>query len=368
MAVLAMSLLVKDVVASPIRMRDVTVEISEDVEVVKAADGSLQTTGTILSTETVTNGGQAPATSAAAVSSPAAVVAEKEAVKAPVTSAAATTSAYVAPTTTAKPATSAAATSSSKAAASTTASSSSSTGKKGLLYDYYADKSTITSFFTGDSSAGSAYTWSTSWCANSVTFPSSMNVEQVPQLWGLRTVASAGTDDVGSFDTAAATSTATHYMGFNEPDQCGGGGSCISVADAQTGWATFASKYHGKKTLVSPSVTNGSGSKGLPWLSEFLAGSGIDSTVDVIGIHWYGGSDNDVNGACTNLLSQVAAAKVIAGSRDVWLTEFQYQGTDVQGFLKTCAPQLDGKDGPARYAYNLAGGLISTVAGALAAL
>lgn len=393
MAVLAMSLLAKDVVASPIRMRDVSVEINEDVQVVKEADGSLQTTGTILSTETVTNGGQAPATSAAAVavSSPA-VFAEKEAVKPAVTSAAAAyvaptsvyvapTSAYVAPTTAAKPTTTSAAavysskpssTAVSSAAASSTASSSTSGGKKGLLFDYWADSTAIASFIKGDSSAASVYSWSSSWCPEIVSaFPT--NIEQVPQLWGLRTQQNGGTEDVKNFDAAAGKSSATHYMGFNEPDQCGGGGSCITVTDAQTGWAAFATKYHGKKTLVSPSVTNGdvdgSTPKGLPWLKQFLQGSGIDSTVDAIGIHWYGGSDNDVNGACTNLLSQIDAAKVVAGSnRNVWLTEFQYQGTDVQGFLKTCVPQLDQKAGLDRYSYNLAGGLISSIGKALASI
>ncbi|TVY86431.1 hypothetical protein LAWI1_G008889, partial [Lachnellula willkommii] len=309
-------------------------EISEDVEVVKNPDGSLQTTGTILSTVTVTDGGQAPATSAAAAVSSPAVYAEKQEAKASVTTP--TTSAYVAPTsayvapTTAATATSAAAvyssiaessTAVSSTAASSTASSSSG-NKKGLLYEYGTDNDAITAFFQGDSSAGSAYSWSASWCADTVSFPSSMNIEQVPQLWGLRTVANGGkTEDVKNFDTAVASSTATHYMGFNEPDECGGGGSCISVTDAQSGWKTFASKYHGKKTLVSPSVTNanvtGSTPKGLPWLSDFLLDSDVDGTVDVIGTHWYGGSDNNIQGACSNLLSQIDAAKAVAGNRNI---------------------------------------------------
>jgi len=363
-AVLAMSLLVKDVLSSPIRMRDVAVEVDEEVQVYKEVDGSISTGAISYVTSTVTDG--APASASTPAPAPVNAPAEKQAAPAaPVT----TSSAAPVVTSTPAPAkTSTTAKASSSSAAAPSSAPSSGGSKKGLLYDNAGD---VSSFFTAQSSAASAFSWSTNWNSAISKFPSALKVEQVPQLWGLRTQALNGTDDVKTFEAnlpAAKAAGATHIMGFNEPDQYGGGGSQIPVGQAQQGWKDNLAKYHGQYTLVAPGVTNDetNPNKGLQYLTQFLADETVNQTVDVIAIHWYGGGDNDINGATSNLLSQIDAAIKVAGTRKVWLTEFQYQGTDQAGFIKNAFPQLDKKAGLERYAYNLADGLVDSLAAGIA--
>jgi hypothetical protein len=357
-----MSLLVKDVLSGPIRMRQVEVKVDEEVHVYKELDGSISTGSISYVTSTVTEGGQQqpPATSTPSVQNSPVVAAVQQ------TPAAKSTTPVVTPTSVAQKPLSTAQASSTAAAAPSTASTSGS--KKGLLYDNAGE---VSSFFQGLGSAASAFSWSTNWNSAISTFPSVLEVEQVPQLWGLRTAALNGTDDVATFEAnlpKAKAAGATHIMCFNEPDQYGGGGSQIPVAQAQQGWRDHIAKYHGQYTLVSPGVTNDETdpNKGLKYLSAFLAADDINETVDVIACHWYGGSDNDIQGATSNLLSQIDAAIKVAGKRPVWLTEFQYQGTDQAGFIKNALPQLDQKAGLERYAYNLAGGLVVSLAADIA--
>ena len=188
-------------------------------------------------------------------------------------------------------------------------------------------------------------------------------------MWGLR---GGDIDDVGNFQSnlpAAAAAGAKHIMGFNEPDQYGGGGSGMTVAAAQAGWKANLAQYHGQYTLVSPGVTNTENdpNKGLEYMTSFLSDPAVNSTVDKIAIHWYGGSDNNIEGATSNLLSQIDNALQVGNGRGVWLTEFAYQGTDEAGFMANAFPQLDSKAGLERYSYNLdSGPAINTLLSSIA--
>jgi len=349
------------------------VEISEELQVVKGPDGSLQTTGTILATSTVTDGAvPAPATQAPAAPAPAS--------SAPASSAAASGKAFVqnaaevspakstpaAPTSTsatfvppmstaAKPTTAAAAPSSSPSSAPSTG------NKKGFLYN---DLSDLTSFLA--TGAASSFSWISGW--DSVTQSGlSFTGEQVPQILGMR---GAPANDASSFATNAPIALAkgtTHLMGFNEPDMdLADGGSALTVSQAQDGWRTTIGLFAGKAKLISPSVTNTNGifgtdpTKGLGWLKSFLADEGINSQVDIIGCHWESGLAS-IPDAVSDLVNQVKAAAQLAGNRKVWLTEFRYMGGDEATFISQAFPALDKIDSLERYAYNMAEGRLATL-------
>lgn len=52
-------------------------------------------------------------------------------------------------------------------------------------------------------------------------------------------------------------------------------------------WGDYVEQYHGKATLVSPSVDSNE-AWGKPWLDSFLSqASGKGYHIDLIGLHWY---------------------------------------------------------------------------------
>jgi hypothetical protein len=225
---------------------------------------------------------------------------------------------------------------------STGSTTTSSTSKRGLAYN---DASLLDGF------AGSnKISWAYNWASSTSTIPS--NFEYVAMLWG---TGSGFTSGWNAAATKAIASGTKHLMSFNEPDLSTQ--SNLSPSDAAAGYKTYMMPFAGKAQLGSPAVTNGGGSMGLTWLTNFLSAcSGCQ--IDFVAIHWYNGGD------AAAFMDYVDQAYTAGGNRPLWITEFQGEGdaTAQNSFLETVIPQLDASSKVARYAYFMAsdGNLLST--------
>lgn len=145
------------------------------------------------------------------------------------------------------------------------------------------------------------------------------NIQFVPQLWGPIPL---HTERWSTNAEKAITAGSTHFMGFNEPDIAVQGN--LSPSTAVEAWKKFLQPYAGRVKLGSPSVCNGAEPlMGLNWLSAFLdACQGC--TIDYVTIHWYGLANDD---GVEDFKDHVTKAKDTAQGREVWITEFQPNGS-----------------------------------------
>lgn len=388
LAILASSLLVKEVFAAPIYETEVRI-VTLEVYVTRELDGSLKT-GAPHAIGTFTQHASAasssavivPSTSAAAVTSVVVVpttsstshvvvpttsaVVVSSSVKASSSSASVVkSSAEVAAdilvqqssskeaTTTAKATTLATSTAVKvsttakvSAAAAATSSSSSSSGKRGVAYNTadYVEQ------FTGSTKVSWAYNW-----GSSSSGLSASGIEYVPLLWGMSSTFT------GAWSAAASTAISagsTHLMSFNEPDLSTQAN--LGYAAAAAGYKTYMEPFAGKAKLGAPAVTNGASPMGLTWLESFLS-SCTDCTIDFICIHWYDSASN-----VAYFKSYIQDAYTAGGNRPLWITEFQASGTTAEqnAFLEEVLPWLDASSMVARYAWFMAdtsaGGLMAS--------
>lgn len=138
-------------------------------------------------------------------------------------------------------------------------------------------------------------------------------------------------------------------MGFNEPDIAAQAN--LSPSTAVEAWKKYLQPYAGRVKLGSPSVCNGvEPLMGLNWLSAFLdACQGC--TIDYVTIHWYGLANDD---GVEDFKDHVTKAKDTAKGREVWITEFQPNGSveEQSKFMDKVLPWLDDpSNGVKRYAY-----------------
>lgn len=363
--VIAASLLVKDIVASPLVKRATYVEVDEvvvtaEVIVTYLGDGVYATgaasniatvtiDGTpVLVTNTVAASSTAPApvptsTSEAAVFVQTSSISKPSLTIIAVPPTTSSTSIYVAPTmpapqaqivptTLAKVASSS--TTTSAKAAPTVASSSTSSSKRGVAYNVES----LTNAFASASLVSWAYNW------GSTTSTISSTLQYVPMLWGL---SSDHTSGWTSAVTKALATGSTHILGFNEPDYSLQAN--LDTASAAAGWKTYLEPYAGKAKLGSPAVTNGAAPMGLQWLEGFITAC-ADCTIDFVCIHWYNG------GSAADFKAYVAQAYAAGKNRPLWITEFQAPGSDAeqQAFLEIVLPWLDSTPMVERYAYFMA--------------
>lgn len=209
-----------------------------------------------------------------------------------------------------------------------------STGKRGLAYN----DATLTLPFVGKPLVSWAYNWGQNAAGLSSGF------EYVPMLWG---TASQFTNNWVANAKSAISAGSSHLLAFNEPDL--GSQSNLSPDAAASAYRTYMhNNFAGSGVrLGSPAVTNGGGSMGLTWLGNFMtACSGCQ--VDFVNIHWY---DSATNIDYFKKHVQDAYAKT---GKPLWITEFGCtSGTDAQinTFLQTVMPWLDGLDYVERYSY-----------------
>ncbi|RMX75634.1 hypothetical protein D0869_11436 [Hortaea werneckii] len=206
-------------------------------------------------------------------------------------------------------------------------------GKRGLAYN----DASLTSCFGGASKVGWAYNWGSS--SNGLD----MDVSYVPLLWG------TSEDFTGAWNDnaqAAIDSGSQYLFSFNEPDMSSQAN--LSPEDAAEAYKKYMSPFAGKAKMCAPSVTNGGGSMGLTWLSNFLDACS-DCQIDCVSIHWYDSYENT-----EYFKDHVNNATEIAPGKEVFVSEFgTTDGSDeqVSEFLQDVMPWMDSKDEVAGYAY-----------------
>lgn len=211
-------------------------------------------------------------------------------------------------------------------------------GKRGLAYN----DPKLLSLFTG---SGSKCTWAYNWGS---WFDLTVSVDFVPLLWGLKSdFTNVWKNNVNN----AISKGSTHVLGFNEADL----GSQANIPDIGTcvqGHVTYMKEFADRGIKIgAPSVTNSvSKNQGLDYLSQFIAkcDATVGCHVDFCPIHWY-----DSASKTADFIQHVKNAHDACGGRPIWITEFAPQGSDAQvdAFLKTVLPQLDGLDFLERYSY-----------------
>jgi hypothetical protein len=158
----------------------------------------------------------------------------------------------------------------------------------------------------------------------------------VPMLWG---APQDPANDMTFYNTVSnlikGGQNITHVLGFNEPDGCSSGGSCVSAATAAQVWKKQMEplkRDFGVK-LGAPAVTGAP--TGFNWLANWfsecaalVASSGGSSNttsceVDFIPAHWYGNFQGlashlgQVNGTYPNIT-------------ETWVTEFACAGCTLE--------------------------------------
>ena len=212
----------------------------------------------------------------------------------------------------------------------TTSSAASSSGtpsaKRGLVY--------VNPFVESDNQIWDSKTSDLTWYYNYQDTPTAdyqnSDLQFVPMLWG---APSNPTSDMTFYNQVEKLiqggSNISYVLGFNEPDGCSNGGSCVSATNAAAVWKKqfepLKWKYGVK--IGAPAVTGAT--TGFNWLQSFhtacaaLNGNNTGCVVDFIPIHWYGSFEGlashmgQVNGTYTN-----ASA--------MWVTEFAYANEDLQ--------------------------------------
>ena len=208
-----------------------------------------------------------------------------------------------------------------------TSGSGGSTGVKarGLLYSYNNQQlSPADALAQANDAVSDAIGWMANWDSSpspgSGQASGSGKVEYVAQLWG--------TD--ATHLTAWQTNAKTPWlMSFNEPDNCGGGGACLSLqdaADAHT--AHIAPLRTGSTKVTTPCTQNNVASPGIgsDYMASFLAKFPSNS-FDAIAFHWYGpGTQEGLNGSDNpqSLAATVSAYQKLQkqyGIAELWITE-----------------------------------------------
>lgn len=205
--------------------------------------------------------------------------------------------------------------------------------KRGLAYN----TASLTQYFIGSNSKVSwAYNW------GQTSSGSVYGLEYIPMLWNNDPTRLK--DWKTNADAAIASGT-THLFSFNEPDLSTQANMAVSVA-AQA-YMDNMQPYAGKAKLGAPAVTNGGGSMGLTYLSNFISAC-PGCTIDFINIHWYESATN-----FAYFKSHIEDAYKAGGGRPVWITEFAASGSTAEQntFLEVVIPWLDAQPYVERYAY-----------------
>lgn len=216
-------------------------------------------------------------------------------------------------------------------------------GKRGLAFN---DPRLTQPFYT----AGNKVVWAWNWATTpydsikdvTTGFP---KFEFVPILPASLPTGTIWNDTIKSsihkYDTKA-------IMHFNEPDQCGSGGTCQKIPDVVAAYKEYMQPLQGLVIVGGPSVTNGGAPKGLTYLMDFLnACTGCQ--FDFFPIHWYGAASD-----AAGFKAHVAEASKLVRQKPLWVTEY---GTtsgspdEIEAFVKDVSSWMDGSDMVARYSY-----------------
>jgi len=212
--------------------------------------------------------------------------------------------------------------------------------KRGLVY--------VPSVYTQDDNIWDDSESDLTWYYNYQTTPTQKyqgtKLQFVPMQWG---APSNPTTDMSFYNSVVsqikAGDNVTWVLGFNEPDGCASGGSCVSATVAAQVWKKQFEplKWNYGIKLGAPAVTGAT--TGFTWLENFNAacaainGNNTGCLVDFIPIHWYGNFEGlashmgQVNGSYPNVT-------------DMWVTEFAYANEglqDTQDFYNSSTEYFD---------------------------
>lgn len=195
---------------------------------------------------------------------------------------------------------------------------------RGLLYSYNNQQlSPAESLAQANDVINEAVGWMANWdsspCPGSGKASGSPKVEFVAQLWG--------TDEthVAAWQTNANT---PWLLSLNEPDNCGGGGSCHSWKEAGDAHTAHIAPLRSGHKVTTPCTQNNVGSPGIgsDYMASFLAQFPPNS-FDAICFHWYGpGTQTGLNGSNNpqSLAATVAAYQKLQKQYDIaelWISE-----------------------------------------------
>lgn len=181
--------------------------------------------------------------------------------------------------------------------------------KRGLCYVDTKDSSSDDSFWDG---SNSDLTWYYNYQA-SPTQGITDKLQFVPMLWG---APSSSSDDSFLNTVQGLINSGTnisYVLGFNEPDGCSNGGSCV---DAQTAAETWIREIEPLKDmgvkLGAPAVTGSP--TGLTWLENFYSACSGGCTTHFIPVHWYGNFEG--------MASHMGQVNASYPNMTMWVTEF----------------------------------------------
>jgi len=228
--------------------------------------------------------------------------------------------------------------------ATSTSSAASATGtssaKRGLCYVTPTEESDD-NFWKGNSSD---LTWYYNYQDTPTSEYESSDLEFVPMLWGAPSNPTTNMDFYNSIvSQIKGGANITAVLGFNEPDGCSSGGSCVSAQVAAQVWKEQFEplKWAYGLQLGAPAVTGAN--SGFTWLQSWhtacaaINGNNTGCLVDFIPMHWYGNFEGlashlgQVNGTYPNATS-------------MWITEFAYNDEDLadtQSFYNSSTEYFD---------------------------
>jgi len=215
--------------------------------------------------------------------------------------------------------------------------------KRGLCYVNPTAESDD-NFWKGNATVSSDLTWYYNYQDKPTAEYQSTHMEFVPMLWGAPSNPTTNTDFYNSVSSQIkGGANISHVLGFNEPDGCASGGSCVSAQIAAQVWKKQFEplKWNLGLQLGAPAVT-GSPS-GFTWLQAWhsacaaINGNNTGCLVDFIPMHWYGNFAGlashmgQVNGSYPNATS-------------MWVTEYAYNDAtlaDTQDFYNQSSEYFD---------------------------
>lgn len=227
---------------------------------------------------------------------------------------------------------------------------------RGLLYSYNNQQlSPADSLAQANAAVNGAVGWMANWDSSPSTgsgaASGSGNVEYVAQLWGV---------DQTHLDAWKTNAITPWLMGFNEPDNCGGGGACLTYQEAAAAHTDNIAKLRtGGTKVTTPCTQNNVGSAGIgsEYMASFLAQFPLNS-FDAIAFHWYGpGTQEGLNGSDNpqSLAATVAAYQKLQkqyGIAELWITEGGPEGS-ASDMLPVFLEWLDdSSNGVDRYLWN----------------
>lgn len=231
------------------------------------------------------------------------------------------------------------------------------TKKRGLAYN----EASLLAGFTGP---GSQAGWCYNWDQKPGSIPTGL--EYVPMLHDLR---SDKTSSWAANADAALSSGATHLQFLNEPDMSADpsvGGSDVEPQAAADAYVTHMMPYQARAKLGSPAVSNAltragtSKPAGIPYLHDFFSKCSSDRChFDFVPLHWYGTSAADFKKHVQDVRDAVKDVKSVVkdphtGDAALWITEFGLDGGNpdsISDFLNEVMPWLDAQAYVERYAY-----------------